>query len=106
MANNAVIAGLSGVLLQFTEVPLTAWLSRRVQDRKLGLLNQLSMPAIVKAVTSIALLDYTLYLWHVISHKIPLLWRFHIVHHIDLDLDASTALRFHFGEMAFRYSGV
>lgn len=100
LARNAVIAGLSGVLLQLTEVPLTGWLSRRVENRRLGLLNQIPMPSVLRAVASIALLDYTLYLWHVISHKIPLLWRFHVVHHIDLDLDASTALRFHFGEMA------
>jgi sterol desaturase/sphingolipid hydroxylase (fatty acid hydroxylase superfamily) len=33
-------------------------------------------------------------------HRLPLLWRFHIVHHVDLDLDASTALRFHAGELA------
>ncbi|MEJ7607363.1 MAG: sterol desaturase family protein [Bryobacteraceae bacterium] len=48
---------------------------------------------------AVVLLDYGLYLWHVLTHKVPLLWRFHRVHHIDLDLDASTALRFHFGEM-------
>ncbi len=45
------------------------------------------------------LLDYTLYLWHVLTHKLPFLWRFHLVHHVDLDMDASTALRFHFGEL-------
>jgi sterol desaturase/sphingolipid hydroxylase (fatty acid hydroxylase superfamily) len=45
------------------------------------------------------LLDYTLYLWHVLVHRAPWLWRFHVVHHIDLDLDATTALRFHFAEL-------
>jgi sterol desaturase/sphingolipid hydroxylase (fatty acid hydroxylase superfamily) len=45
------------------------------------------------------LLDYTLYLWHYLTHRIPFLWRFHLAHHVDLDLDASTALRFHFVEM-------
>src|SRR5262249_54996648 len=45
------------------------------------------------------LLDYTLYLWHVLTHRVPLLWRFHQAHHVDLGMDASTALRFHFGEM-------
>jgi sterol desaturase/sphingolipid hydroxylase (fatty acid hydroxylase superfamily) len=45
-------------------------------------------------------MDYTLYLWHVLTHRVPFLWRFHAVHHVDLDLDASTALRFHFGELA------
>ena len=50
-------------------------------------------------VLSVLLLDYTLYLWHVLTHKVPVLWRFHRVHHADLDLDASTALRFHCLEM-------
>ena len=45
------------------------------------------------------LMDYTLYVWHVLTHRVPTLWRFHAVHHIDLDLDASTAVRFHFGEL-------
>jgi sterol desaturase/sphingolipid hydroxylase (fatty acid hydroxylase superfamily) len=48
----------------------------------------------------VVLLDYTLYIWHVLTHRVPFLWRFHIVHHADLDMDASTALRFHFGELA------
>jgi sterol desaturase/sphingolipid hydroxylase (fatty acid hydroxylase superfamily) len=45
-------------------------------------------------------MDYTLYVWHILTHRVPFLWRFHAVHHVDLDLDASTALRFHFGELA------
>ena len=45
-------------------------------------------------------MDYTLYLWHVLVHRVSWLWRFHVVHHCDLDMDASTALRFHAGEMA------
>jgi sterol desaturase/sphingolipid hydroxylase (fatty acid hydroxylase superfamily) len=45
-------------------------------------------------------MDYTLYWWHVCTHRIKFLWRFHLPHHADLDMDASTALRFHFGEVA------
>jgi sterol desaturase/sphingolipid hydroxylase (fatty acid hydroxylase superfamily) len=48
---------------------------------------------------ALVLLDYTLYIWHVLTHRVPWLWRFHLVHHADLDMDASTALRFHFGEL-------
>ena len=44
---------------------------------------------------ALLLMDYTFYLWHILTHKVPFLWQFHLVHHIDLDLDASTALRFH-----------
>jgi hypothetical protein len=48
---------------------------------------------------TVALLDYSLYVWHILVHKVPFLWRFHQPHHVDLDRDASTALRFHFGEI-------
>jgi sterol desaturase/sphingolipid hydroxylase (fatty acid hydroxylase superfamily) len=43
-------------------------------------------------------MDYTLYWWHVLLHRVPALWRTHEPHHIDRDLDTSTALRFHFAE--------
>ncbi len=40
-------------------------------------------------------MDYTIYLWHVLTHKVTFLWRFHLVHHVDIDMDSTTALRFH-----------
>jgi sterol desaturase/sphingolipid hydroxylase (fatty acid hydroxylase superfamily) len=46
------------------------------------------------------LLDYTIYVGHVRTHKLPFLWRFHLVHHVDRDLDTTTALRFHAVDMA------
>src|SRR6185503_6617510 len=39
------------------------------------------------------------YYWHRLNHRLPLLWRFHSVHHMDPDLDVTTAVRFHFGEI-------
>jgi sterol desaturase/sphingolipid hydroxylase (fatty acid hydroxylase superfamily) len=63
------------------------------------LLKGLSLPVWLEVPLAVALLDYTLYVWHVLVHKVPFLWRFHQPHHVDLDLDASTALRFHFAEM-------
>ena len=53
----------------------------------------------LEVAAAVLLLDYTLYWWHVATHRVPWLWRFHAVHHVDLDLDASTAIRFHFGEL-------
>lgn len=44
-------------------------------------------------------LDFWIYWWHRANHEIPMLWRFHQVHHLDETLDASSALRFHFGEV-------
>jgi sterol desaturase/sphingolipid hydroxylase (fatty acid hydroxylase superfamily) len=46
------------------------------------------------------LMDLSFYYWHVANHRLPFLWRFHNVHHFDPDLDVSTAVRFHFGEVA------
>jgi sterol desaturase/sphingolipid hydroxylase (fatty acid hydroxylase superfamily) len=54
----------------------------------------------LRIAVQILLLDYTLWIWHLLNHHMPLLWRFHRVHHVDLDLDAATGARFHFGEMS------
>ena len=51
-------------------------------------------------VADIVVLDLWIWAWHRANHEIPFLWRFHEVHHLDETLDASTALRFHFGEVA------
>lgn len=97
---NLAVAGMSAVTLQALEKPVVEPLSRLVEERRWGLLKQFNLPAPVETAMAVALMDYTLYIWHVLTHKVPFLWRFHAVHHCDLDLDASTALRFHFTEMA------
>ena len=59
-------------------------------------------PALVTAVvTVVAILafDLWMYVWHRANHRIPLLWRFHQVHHTDTAMDSTTALRFHPGEL-------
>jgi len=50
-------------------------------------------------VVAVVLLDYTLWFWHFANHRVPFLWRFHSVHHVDRDMDVSTGIRFHFGEL-------
>jgi sterol desaturase/sphingolipid hydroxylase (fatty acid hydroxylase superfamily) len=98
-ARNLAVATISAVSLQLAEQPLVRPLARRVEKQRLGLLKLISLPAWLEVTLAIALLDYTLYLWHVLTHRLPFLWRFHQVHHVDLDMDASTALRFHFAEL-------
>src|SRR5918999_397651 len=55
----------------------------------------------VKAVLVFLLTDLSFYYWHRANHAWPLLWRFHNAHHIDPDLDVSTAMRFHFVEIGY-----
>jgi sterol desaturase/sphingolipid hydroxylase (fatty acid hydroxylase superfamily) len=94
------VAAAGAAALQVTEKPLAAALTSLVERRRVGLLKVLRLPLWAEVAAAVVLLDYTLYLWHVLTHRVPFLWRFHLVHHIDLDLDASTALRFHFAELA------
>jgi sterol desaturase/sphingolipid hydroxylase (fatty acid hydroxylase superfamily) len=65
----------------------------------LGLVHLVALPGPVEFVLSLLLMDLTFYYWHLANHRVPILWRFHNVHHIDPDLDVSTAFRFHFGEI-------
>ena len=98
-ARNLSLAGLSALALQITERPLINRLARLVERRRYGLLKQRPMPGWLEVPLAVALMDYTLYVWHVLMHRSPPLWRLHLPHHVDLDLDASTALRFHFSEL-------
>jgi sterol desaturase/sphingolipid hydroxylase (fatty acid hydroxylase superfamily) len=97
---NLAVAALGALTVHLLEAPAVQPLARSVGQRKLGLLKQMNLPRPLEIITAIVLMDYTLYLWHVLTHRVPFLWRFHAVHHVDLDLDASTALRFHFSELA------
>ena len=65
-----------------------------------GLVHIVPMSVTAQFVVSFLLMDLMFYWWHVANHRIPFLWRFHNVHHIDPDLDVSTAFRFHVGEVA------
>jgi sterol desaturase/sphingolipid hydroxylase (fatty acid hydroxylase superfamily) len=97
---NLTVAALSAATLQVLEKPVVDPLSRLVERRRWGVLKQASLPPWLESALAILLMDYTLYLWHILTHRSRLLWRLHQVHHVDLDMDATTALRFHFAEMA------
>lgn len=99
-ARNLAFAGFGAAALRLAEKPVTDRLTALVERRRWGLLKLARLPAPVETALAVVLLDYTLYLWHVATHRVPFLWRFHLVHHADLDLDATTAVRFHFAELA------
>jgi len=62
------------------------------------LLNSLDLPVSVQLLFAVLLLDAWMYLWHRANHSIPVLWRFHRMHHSDNHMDVTTATRFHIGE--------
>jgi sterol desaturase/sphingolipid hydroxylase (fatty acid hydroxylase superfamily) len=103
VGRNLIIGLLGAATTAVGELPVVAPAQRLAERRRLGLLRSLPLrrlPRVLRVAVGFLLLDYTLYLWHWLNHRAPGLWRFHAVHHIDLDLDSTTGLRFHFGELA------
>jgi sterol desaturase/sphingolipid hydroxylase (fatty acid hydroxylase superfamily) len=97
-----VNVGLSGLGLAtgvYIVAPVALALATR--STSFGLLNVLPLPLTVKFILGFLAMDLTFYYWHRANHVFPIFWRFHNVHHIDPDLDVSTSLRFHFGEVLY-----
>jgi sterol desaturase/sphingolipid hydroxylase (fatty acid hydroxylase superfamily) len=98
---NLIMSIPSHAVLRFAALPVPLALATWMQDRHIGLLSWVTLPIWLGVVAGFLLMDYAYWWWHWANHMVPLFWRFHNVHHTDLDMDVSTATRFHFGEMIF-----
>ena len=98
--NNLIIMVMNTLLVRFLFplVPVTMALLAR--ERGWGLLNQVELPYLLHVAGAVLVLDFVVYLQHVLFHAVPTLWRFHIMHHVDLDLDVTSGMRFHPVEIA------
>ncbi len=65
-----------------------------------GLFNQLGWPLWLEFVLAVLILDFAIWAQHWLTHRVPLFWRFHRVHHADPEFDVTTAVRFHPVEIA------
>ena len=99
LAVNAVVSVLAIATGLLLVRPAAAAVFGIVSERDWSLAGLLSSNAIVQGLVGFALLDLTFYYWHRANHTWALLWRFHNAHHIDPDLDVTTAVRFHFVEI-------
>ena len=99
LATNALVALGAALVVRLALVPVGVVVAGAAERGGVGLLHWWPVPAGLAWPAGLLLLDYTMYVWHRLNHRVPLLWRFHLVHHTDLDLDVSTALRFHAGEL-------
>ncbi len=93
--NNLGLVSLDVLLVRFLIPLATIAVAKTSADRGLGLFNNVDSGFWLAFVISVLFMDLVIYAQHVITHKIPLLWRIHRVHHTDLDFDVTTALRFH-----------
>ncbi len=95
---NVAIAVFNSLSLSLVFGSLTAAISGWTAEKQVGLLYVLPVPDLLKPVVAFILLDAWMYIWHRANHMVPLLWRFHRMHHSDRTMDITTATRFHFGE--------
>jgi sterol desaturase/sphingolipid hydroxylase (fatty acid hydroxylase superfamily) len=70
------------------------------KEQGIGLLNQVDWPYWLKVAIALLVLDLAIWAQHLASHKLPIFWRLHQVHHADRDIDVTTAVRFHPVEIA------
>jgi sterol desaturase/sphingolipid hydroxylase (fatty acid hydroxylase superfamily) len=96
---NLGISGLAYLTAMMVVRPSALYTLDWTAENSFGLLALAPVADWAKLIIGFLLLDLSFYYWHVLNHKVPVLWRFHNVHHIDPDLDVTTALRFHFGEV-------
>ncbi|MGC1181261.1 MAG: sterol desaturase family protein [Methyloceanibacter sp.] len=101
---NLGIAGIDALVLRLMTmlaVPVAAVAAAFfARERGLGLLNQVAWPDWIKLGIALLVLDLAIWAQHLVSHKVPLFWRIHQVHHADRDIDVTTAVRFHPIEIA------
>jgi len=98
---NVPLSIMNGAIYHLLYTSAIVALILAAQEKNLGLLNVWALPEWLKIVASILILDFFIYLWHLLTHALPFLWRFHRVHHSDLNMDVTTANRFHLGEFLF-----
>ncbi len=99
--SNIAISVLNTALLRVLIPTAMVGLALMAEENGWGLFNQVDVPFWLALVLSVLMLDFIIYLQHVMFHAVPLFWRFHRMHHTDLDVDVTTGIRFHPIEIIF-----
>ena len=94
-ARNLTLFGLNGIVSPLL-VLYTAFVA---QSLSLGWRDELLQASMFPLLLDLVLIDFFIYWWHRANHELPFLWRFHEVHHLDDELDSTTGVRFHVGEV-------
>ncbi len=92
---NGALVVIDSIALRIFVPILAVSVAQWVTDNGYGLLSLIVLPLWAKCLLGIILLDMLIYWQHVASHYVPILWRFHKIHHADRDIDVTTGARFH-----------
>lgn len=94
-SSNLGLVAIDAVLLRVLRPLAAVGAAIVAAEQGWGLFHVLAVPPGIAVLVSVVVLDLAIYLQHVVFHKVPLLWRLHRVHHTDVDLDATSGVRFH-----------
>jgi sterol desaturase/sphingolipid hydroxylase (fatty acid hydroxylase superfamily) len=96
---HVLTALLNGLLTRFVLAGVTLLMTTWAAAHSFGLRHMLDLSPIASTAVLFVLFDLWMYFWHRANHQVPFLWLFHRAHHSDTQMDATTALRFHPGEL-------
>lgn len=93
--NNLGLVFLNSVVLRLLFPAAAVGVAVFASEHGWGLLNYYQLSPLTAIIISVVIMDFIIYLQHVMVHALPVLWRIHRVHHADLDYDVTTGARFH-----------
>jgi len=96
---HVIIALVNGLLTRIILAAMTMKVIGWTQAHSLGIVRMIDLPVAMRMVMVLLLFDIWMYYWHMANHRISFFWRFHRSHHSDINMDTTTALRFHPGEL-------
>jgi sterol desaturase/sphingolipid hydroxylase (fatty acid hydroxylase superfamily) len=97
--SNLLLLGLDTLLVRVVLPAGALGIAALCASRGIGFFNMVSAPSVVAVAISLIGLDFLIYVQHVLFHRVPLFFRFHVIHHADVEFDATTGIRFHPVEM-------
>ncbi len=93
--NNLGLVFLNSFILRFLFPAAAVGVAAFASEQGWGLLNYYDVSPMIAVIVAVVVMDFVIYVQHVMVHAIPVLWRLHRVHHADLDYDVTTGARFH-----------
>lgn len=94
-SNNLALIVIDSIAVRLLFPLAAVGLAVAMQTKGWGLFNVIDLPSWFEILLAVVLLDFAIYLQHVLFHHVPVLWRLHRMHHADIEIDVTTGLRFH-----------
>ncbi len=89
----------NGIVTSVVFAATALYVTEGAREAQFGLLHWIELAPLAELALAVLIFDLWQYTWHRLNHRVPLLWRFHAVHHSDREMDASSGFRFHTGEI-------